>query len=163
MTGGDGVDLVYDGVGGEIGRAAFGLLRDGGRFMVHGMASGSFTAVPPEEVEARGLELLGLDSRADTPPPSSHGWRSRRRQPVACAPPSARRSHSSGRPTPTPPSKGVRPSARPCSCPSVAPEHAQPASSRWSAGIQLGGRFSMKDCIPSRGSSECSSVQNIVS
>jgi len=42
------VDVVFDGVGGDIGRATFGLLGPGGRFCPFGMASGSFAAVPPE-------------------------------------------------------------------------------------------------------------------
>jgi NADPH:quinone reductase len=61
-TGGAGVDLVFDGVGGAIGEAALALVRDGGRFCVHGMASGSFTSVPAEEVERRRLTRLGFDS-----------------------------------------------------------------------------------------------------
>ena len=42
------VDVVFDGVGGDIGLAAFGLLGAGGRFCPFGMASGSFAPVPPE-------------------------------------------------------------------------------------------------------------------
>jgi NADPH2:quinone reductase len=60
-----GVDVVYDGVGGDIGRAALELVRDGGRFVVHGMASGSMT-VPPAEDAAR-LLVIGLGS-VDLPP-----------------------------------------------------------------------------------------------
>ena len=41
------VDVVFDGVGGDIGLAAFGLLGAGGRFCPFGMASGSFAPVPP--------------------------------------------------------------------------------------------------------------------
>jgi NADPH2:quinone reductase len=41
------VDVVFDGVGGDIGLAAFGLLAAGGRFCPFGMASGSFAPVPP--------------------------------------------------------------------------------------------------------------------
>ena len=48
-----GVDVVFDGVGGEIGRAAFGLLRPGGRFCPFGMASGSFARVTGELALAR--------------------------------------------------------------------------------------------------------------
>src|SRR5580704_14443153 len=48
-----GVDVVFDGVGGEIGRAAFGLLRPGGRFCPFGMASGSFAGVTGELALAR--------------------------------------------------------------------------------------------------------------
>jgi NADPH2:quinone reductase len=42
------VDVVFDGVGGDIGLAAFGLLGAGGRFCPFGMASGSFAPVPPD-------------------------------------------------------------------------------------------------------------------
>lgn len=44
------VDVVFDGVGGDVGRAAFGLLGPGGRFCPFGMASGSFAPVSPELV-----------------------------------------------------------------------------------------------------------------
>ena len=47
------VDVVFDGVGGDIGLAAFGLLGAGGRFCRFGMASGSFTEVPPEVARDR--------------------------------------------------------------------------------------------------------------
>jgi len=47
------VDVVFDGVGGEIGRAAFGLLRPGGRFCPFGMASGSFAGVTGELASTR--------------------------------------------------------------------------------------------------------------
>jgi NADPH2:quinone reductase len=46
------VDVVFDGVGGDIGLAAFGLLGAGGRFCPFGMASGSFTPVTPEQAAA---------------------------------------------------------------------------------------------------------------
>ena len=42
------VDVVFDGVGGEVGLAAFGLLGTGGRFCSFGMASGSFAPVTPD-------------------------------------------------------------------------------------------------------------------
>jgi len=44
----DEVDVVFDGVGGDIGLAAFGLLGAGGRFCPFGMASGSFAPVTAE-------------------------------------------------------------------------------------------------------------------
>ena len=47
------VDVVFDGVGGDIGLAAFGLLGAGGRFCPFGMASGSFAPVTPELAQAR--------------------------------------------------------------------------------------------------------------
>jgi len=52
------VDVVFDGVGGEIGREAFGLLRDGGRCLLYGMSSGAFTKVPDEEAARRRITVL---------------------------------------------------------------------------------------------------------
>jgi NADPH2:quinone reductase len=52
------VDVVFDGVGGPIGAAAFSLLRDGGKICMFGMASGSFTAVPEQEAAARNITVL---------------------------------------------------------------------------------------------------------
>jgi NADPH2:quinone reductase len=52
------VDVVYDGVGGEIGLAAFSLLGPGGRFCPYGMASGTFAPVTAELAEARAISLL---------------------------------------------------------------------------------------------------------
>ncbi|TME29020.1 MAG: zinc-binding dehydrogenase, partial [Chloroflexi bacterium] len=46
-----GVDVVFDGVGGAIGRTAFDLLRRGGRFCAFGMASGAFVEIPDELVQ----------------------------------------------------------------------------------------------------------------
>ena len=74
-VGGAGIDLVFDGVGGSIGRDAFELLRPGGRLCTFGMASGTFTAVSEQELADRGVtrvrgarstpsELSGLTARA---------------------------------------------------------------------------------------------------
>jgi NADPH:quinone reductase len=52
------VDVVFDGVGGDIGLAAFGLLAAGGRFCPFGMASGSFAPVTPELARARQVAVL---------------------------------------------------------------------------------------------------------
>jgi NADPH:quinone reductase len=49
------VDVVFDGVGGDIGLSAFGLLGAGGRFCAFGMASGGFTPVTAELARARGV------------------------------------------------------------------------------------------------------------
>lgn len=49
VTGGTGVDLIHDGIGGEIGAQALTALRPGGRLSSHGMASGSWTE-PPADV-----------------------------------------------------------------------------------------------------------------
>lgn len=52
-----GVDVVFDGVGGQVGLEAFGLLRPGGRFCAFGLASGSFTAVPGDAAQ-RGVTVI---------------------------------------------------------------------------------------------------------
>jgi NADPH2:quinone reductase len=46
-TGGAGVDLVYDGVGGPLGAAGMAAVRPGGRASVYGMASGTWTEPAP--------------------------------------------------------------------------------------------------------------------
>jgi len=50
-----GVAVVFDGVGGDIGRAAFELLMPGGRFCAFGLASGAFADVTDDEAAARGV------------------------------------------------------------------------------------------------------------
>jgi NADPH2:quinone reductase len=52
------VDVVFDGVGGGIGRTTFELLRAGGRHCAFGMASGRFAAIDAQEAEARGVTLV---------------------------------------------------------------------------------------------------------
>ncbi|WP_344926267.1 zinc-binding dehydrogenase, partial [Streptosporangium carneum] len=59
-TGGAGVDLVFDGVGGRIGASAVALLRDGGRLSAFGMAGGAMTSLPEGEAESRGLRTVGF-------------------------------------------------------------------------------------------------------
>lgn len=59
-TGNTGPDVVFDGVGGDIGRAAFDVTARGGRFSVHGAASGSATEITPDEAQRRGVTMLGL-------------------------------------------------------------------------------------------------------
>ncbi|WP_329055527.1 zinc-binding dehydrogenase [Amycolatopsis sp. NBC_01488] len=52
------VDVVFDGVGGAIGTAAFGLLRPGGRMAVYGLAGGSWADVSEEEAAARDVSVV---------------------------------------------------------------------------------------------------------
>src|SRR4051812_47613760 len=59
-----GVDIVFDGVGGQVGRAAFEQLRPGGRLLRTGMASGEFTKVTDDEPSAYGVTIV------NDPPPS---------------------------------------------------------------------------------------------
>lgn len=54
------VDVVFDGVGGDIGEAAYRMLRSGGRFFGYGMASGSFApavANRPDVTMTRGVPV----------------------------------------------------------------------------------------------------------
>ncbi|WP_062645514.1 zinc-binding dehydrogenase [Streptomyces maremycinicus] len=53
-------DVVLDGVGGELGLAAFALTADGGRFSAHGAPTGGFAAVDAAEAERRGVTLFGI-------------------------------------------------------------------------------------------------------
>ena len=48
-TGGAGPAVVLDGVGGELGRAAYEVMADGGRFSAHGAPSGGFSAIDPAD------------------------------------------------------------------------------------------------------------------
>ncbi len=50
---------MLDNVGGELGRAAVGLVARGGRFSAHGTPAGSFTDVDPTST-ARGITLHGI-------------------------------------------------------------------------------------------------------
>jgi NADPH2:quinone reductase len=54
----DGVDVVFDGVGGEIGATAFKLLRPGGSFCAFGMASGAFADIDESAFIARHIKLV---------------------------------------------------------------------------------------------------------
>lgn len=56
----DGADVVFDGVGGQIGREAFEITRIGGWFSAHGAPSGDFAAVDQKEAEDAGITLRGI-------------------------------------------------------------------------------------------------------
>ncbi|MET0692580.1 MAG: zinc-binding dehydrogenase [Propionibacteriaceae bacterium] len=58
--GGDGVDVILDNVGGDLGEASFDLLRAGGRFSSHGTPSGRFASVDPERAATRGVTIFGI-------------------------------------------------------------------------------------------------------
>jgi len=45
LTAGHGADVVFDGAGGRLGRAAFEVTADGGRFSAHGSSDGGFAAI----------------------------------------------------------------------------------------------------------------------
>ncbi len=61
LTGGAGPGVVFDGVGGEIGRAAFEVTAHGGRFSVHGGSSGDNTVIDPAVAQRRGVEVIGIE------------------------------------------------------------------------------------------------------
>lgn len=52
------VDVVFDGVGGEVARAAFGLLDSSGRMLSYGMASGVWAGISEEDAAARGVAVV---------------------------------------------------------------------------------------------------------
>ncbi|RSM76742.1 hypothetical protein DMH04_36075 [Kibdelosporangium aridum] len=55
------VDVVFDGVSGSLGKAAFGTVRDGGRYSNYGNASASAEGVSPE----RGITVRGIEQLAE--------------------------------------------------------------------------------------------------
>src|SRR5690606_1273437 len=57
-TYGGGVDVVFDGVGGELGQTAFGLLERGGRMLSYGLASGAWTDISAQLAAARGVRHI---------------------------------------------------------------------------------------------------------
>jgi NADPH2:quinone reductase len=52
------VDVVFDGVGGEIGRTAYAQLGRGGRVVPYGLASGQWTALSEDDAAARGVSIV---------------------------------------------------------------------------------------------------------
>ncbi len=53
--------MVFDGVGGDIARAAFAQLAPGGRMLSYGLASGSWAGVSADDAAARGVTLVQPD------------------------------------------------------------------------------------------------------
>ncbi|MFY2562833.1 zinc-binding dehydrogenase [Corallococcus terminator] len=59
-TDGRGADVVFDGAGGELGRAAFGVTAHGGQFSAHGAPAGGFTEIDTAEAERRHISVRGI-------------------------------------------------------------------------------------------------------
>ena len=59
-TDGSGPTVVLDGVGGQLGLDAYGIIADGGRFSAHGAPSGAFSAIDPADASRRKLTVTGL-------------------------------------------------------------------------------------------------------
>jgi NADPH2:quinone reductase len=60
-TAGAGANVVFDGAGGELGRAAFDVTAPGARFSAHGAPSGDFVTVDRSEGERRGITMFGIE------------------------------------------------------------------------------------------------------
>jgi NADPH:quinone reductase len=60
-TGGHGPDVVFDGVGGEIGSAAFKITARNGRFSAHGAPSGGFATIDRQDAEQRHITVTGIE------------------------------------------------------------------------------------------------------
>ncbi|MBS1884700.1 MAG: zinc-binding dehydrogenase [Actinobacteria bacterium] len=73
------VDVVLDGVGGEIGSAAFSRLRSGGRYLPFGAAGGPFAPVDRESASKRSIAIVS------SPPPSPPEHRRRIEDALAAA------------------------------------------------------------------------------
>lgn len=62
-----GADIVFEGAGGELGAAAFSVVKDGGWFSAHGAPSGNFAPIDPAEADRRHVTVKGImDLRADS-------------------------------------------------------------------------------------------------
>jgi NADPH:quinone reductase len=60
LTGGKGVDVVYDPVGGELSITATRAIAWGGRFLIVGFASGTIPSFPANHAMIKGYSLIGL-------------------------------------------------------------------------------------------------------
>ncbi|WP_203917598.1 zinc-binding dehydrogenase [Rugosimonospora africana] len=67
VTGGHGVELVFESVGGAVGRAALDLLAPGGRMVVFGRASGTPLRLEPGEAERRGITVIDFFAQPHPP------------------------------------------------------------------------------------------------
>ncbi len=60
LTGGKGVDIVYDPVGGDLSIKATRAIAWGGRFLIVGFASGDIPSFPANHAMIKGYSLIGL-------------------------------------------------------------------------------------------------------
>jgi NADPH:quinone reductase len=67
ITGGAGPAVVFDGVGGDIGRAGFEVTARGGRFSAHGAPSGGFAQIDRREAEQREITVRGIEQMQFAP------------------------------------------------------------------------------------------------
>ena len=52
--------MVFDGAGGELGAAWFGIVARGGRFSAHGISDGGFARLDPAAAGRRGVTVTGI-------------------------------------------------------------------------------------------------------
>ncbi len=60
LTGGKGVDVIYDPVGGDLSEQALRALAWNGRFLVIGFASGTIAKIPLNLVLLKGCQIIGV-------------------------------------------------------------------------------------------------------
>ncbi len=58
----DGVDVVFDGVGGDTSPALFALVQAGGRYLPHGAASGTLPKIDEQQAASRGITIVPLSA-----------------------------------------------------------------------------------------------------
>ena len=63
----DGVDVVFDGVGGDLTAALAGRIRPGGRYLPHGAAGGRWGELDQAALAARGVTVIPLAAIGSTP------------------------------------------------------------------------------------------------
>jgi NADPH:quinone reductase len=66
-AGGAGPAVVFDGVGGPVGLAAFEAAADGGRFFAYGVPAGGFAEIDPARAAQRGITVTGIEQVQFTP------------------------------------------------------------------------------------------------
>lgn len=59
---GCGFDVVFDGIGGELGTKTYDLVASGGRFSAHGAPSGSFAEIDRQDAAARDITVTGIEA-----------------------------------------------------------------------------------------------------
>jgi NADPH2:quinone reductase len=57
LTAGRGADVVFDGAGGRLGRAAFDVTANGGRFSAHGVSDGGFAGIDARQAGRREITV----------------------------------------------------------------------------------------------------------
>ncbi len=67
LTEEDGPAVIFDGVGGEVGRTAFEIAAPGARFSAHGAPAGTFAPIDPVEAKERQIAIFGIDAVQFTP------------------------------------------------------------------------------------------------